>query len=74
MAVVYNHWTGLDWWTITGLLDSQVFFLVFKHGSLDSVEWNGGLEWNGEMERYFGNFNWWSPLYKDHLLTKITSL
>ena len=43
-------------------------------GRLDSVEWNGGLEWNGGMERYFGNFNWWSPLYKDHLLTKTTSL
>ena len=33
-------------------------------GRLDSVEWNGGLEWwtgmvdwNGGMERYLGNFN-----------------
>ena len=49
-------------------------------GRLDSVEWNGGLEWwnglewNGGMERCCGNFNWWSPLYKDHLLTKTTSL
>ena len=38
------------------------------------MDWSGGLEWNGGMEWYFGNFNWWSPLYKDHLLTKTTSL
>ena len=50
-------WTRLvDYYWTTGL---PSFFLVFKYGRLDSVEWNGGLEWNGEMERYFGNFNWW---------------
>ena len=43
------------------------------------IQWNGmvdwnGLEWNGGMERYFGNFNWWSPLYKDHLFIKTVLL
>ena len=65
----------------------QLFTNFNTDGHLDSVEWNGGLEWwngmvewngglecNGGMERYFGNFNWWSPLYKDHPLTKTTSL
>ena len=51
---------GLEWWN----------GLEWNGG----MDWNGGLEWNGGMERYFGNFNWWSPLYKDHLLTKTTSL
>ena len=51
-----------------------------NYGCLDSVEWNGGMDWNGGlewndgMERYFGDINWWSPLYKDHFLTKTTSL
>ena len=45
------------------------------NGRLDSVEWNGGLEWwNGGMERYFGNFSWWSPLYKGHLFIKTVLL
>ena len=38
------------------------------------MEWNGGLEWNGGMEQYFGKFNWWSPLYKDHLFIKTVLL
>ena len=44
---------------------------------VDSVEWNGGMDWNGGlewnsgMERYFDNFNWWSPLYKDHKTTSL---
>ena len=37
------------------------------------MEWWNGLEWNGlEQNGTFGNFNWWSLLYKDHLLTKTT--
>ena len=38
------------------------------------MDWNGGLEWNGGMEQYFGNFNWWPPLYKDHLFIKTVLL
>ena len=38
------------------------------------MEWWNGLEWCNGIERYLGNFSQWSPLYKDHLLTKTTSL
>ena len=48
MAVVYNHWTGLDWWTITGLLDSQVFFLSLSTGVW--IQWNGMVDWNGMVK------------------------
>ena len=40
----------------------------------NGLEWNGGMDWSGMVEwnGTFGNFNWWSLLYKDHLLTKTT--
>ena len=31
MAVVYNRWTGMEWWTCAGLLDSKFFSSVFKY-------------------------------------------
>ena len=48
-----------------------MYVMIVFLGRLDSVEWNGGLEWwnggmewwngmvewNGGMERYLGNFN-----------------
>ena len=53
-----------------------------KNGHLDSVEWNGGLEWcngivewTGMVEWYvdkLDDFNGFSPPYNDHFRTKTT--
>ena len=35
------------------------------------VEWTGMVDWNGTVLWYF---NWWSPIYKDHLFIKTVLL
>jgi len=49
---------------------------LLKIGRLDSVEWNGGLEWwNGGMEwngYKLDTSDWFSPSYNEHLWTKTT--
>jgi len=37
---------------------------ILKDGCLDSVDWNGGMEWNGNK---LGSYDWFSPPYDDHL-------
>ena len=39
-------------------------------GMAGGTDWNRMVEWNGTLVISI----WWSPLYKDHLLTKTTSL
>jgi len=56
-------------WETTGD-HGRLSFTTVNIGRLDSVEWNGGLEWNGNK---LDTSNWFSPPYNDHLWTNTTS-
>ena len=61
---------GMPLWSVQANLSTDVW--IQWNGM---AEWTGMVEeWNDGIEQYFSDLNWWSPLYKDHFLTKTTSL
>ena len=59
---------------VFGSPNTLVFCSIPHQGCLDSVEWNGGMEWNGNK---LDTSDWFSPPYrpplnKDHLLINTT--